>query len=404
MLYFSELYGKKVYSEDNRYIGKIHDFLFLAAETPLITKAVIKTPNNTESISIQNFRRHNRDLILKNGCTRESVTIKVGEISLLNHLQNQQIIDINGVKVIRVNDVIVSDLPEYVISGIDVGALGVFRWIGAANILVNILRHFNFHLKSEFIPWSDIQPEGVAGGRIVLKKEIEKLKKIRPEDLAEHLEHATVQNVLKALKVMDKDIALRVIADLNLDYQTEILGRYTPEHAGQILSLIDPDQSVDVLLSLGKEKREEILPHVESTKRKEIEHLLHYAKTPIGHLMTTEFLSVPADTTVRNVIEKVRKKTIDFSEMLYVYAINNNNQVVGALNLHELLLNKPDVPLYRFMNQNLILGRLTTPKEIILRRMLKYHIYAIPIVDENRALLGIVSLQDISEDIINQYS
>ena len=78
--------------------------------------------------------------------------------------------------------------------------------------------------------------------------------------------------------------------------------------------------------------------------------------------------------------------------------------MVGALHLHELLLNKPDVPLYRFMNQNLILGRLTTPKEIILRRMLKYHIYAIPIVDENRALLGIVSLQDISEDIINQYS
>lgn len=405
MLYFSELFGKKIYTEDSRLIGKIHDFLFLADETPLITRVVIKTLQNKEtSLSIKNFRRHNRDLILKNNFTPEDIHMKVGEISLLHHLQNQQIIDIKGVKIIRVNDVIISDLPEYVISGIDVGVLGVFRWIGIANILADTLRHFNFPLKSEFIPWSDIQPAEVANGRIVLKKEQEKLKKIRPEDLAEHLEHATIQNVLKALKVMDKDTALRVIADLNLDYQTEILERYTPDHAGRILSLIDPDQSVDVLLSLGKEKREEILPFIDSAKRKEIDHLLHYAKTPIGHLMTTEFLQVPADTTVKTVLEKIKKKTTDFSEFLYIYAVNKNNQVVGVVNLHELLLNKSDAPMYKFMNQNLILGRLTTPKEIILRRMLKYHVYALPIVSENRELLGIVSLEDISEDILNQYN
>lgn len=400
MLYFSELFGTKVFTFDKKYIGKLNDLLFLPLETPLIIKVVIKTTENKELIvPIQDIKKNGIGFILNSSyLTSEKTPDK--EVSLLHTLQNQQIIDINGEKIIRVNDVIISDMPEYTISGVDIGVLGVFRWIGAANLVANITHRFGMRYKSKFIPWSDIQPNQIAKGRIILKKEQEKLERILPEDLAEHLERANIANVLKSLRVMDKDLSARVIADLNLDYQKEIFGRYSDKQAGHILSLIDPDESLDVLLALDREKRDAILMNIEKDKRDQIKFLMQHAKTPIGHLMSTNWIAVPADTMVKTAIDRIKKETEDFSDLHYLYVVNKENQIVGVLNMHELLLQKSDMLLYKVMNQNLVLGRLTTPKEIVLRRLLKYHLYAMPIVDENRNILGVVSLQDIAEVMI----
>lgn len=399
MLYFSELFGQKVYNQENQYMGKISDFLFLPLDTALITKCIIKK-NNKEKfiIPIQDIKKSDQGFSLKPAY--KISTKEDREVSLRYTLQNQQIIDINGQKVIRVNDVVISELPDFTVSGIDIGVLGVFRWIGAANLIGDIISRFGMNNKSKFIPWNDIEPDEVAKGRIVLKKEQEKLENILPEDLAEHLERANIQNVLKSLHVMDKDLSARVIADLNLNYQKEILARYSDKEAGQILSLIDPDESLDVLLALDHQKREAVLQHIEADKRKQITYLMQHAKTPIGHLLSTNWLSVPADTTVKSILEKIKKETEDFSELLYIYVVNKENQIVGALNLYELLMHKSETPVLKIMNQTLILGRLTSPKEIIMNKLLKYHLYAIPIVNENRNILGIVSLQDIAEQVI----
>ena len=150
------------------------------------------------------------------------------------------------------------------------------------------------------------------------------------------------------------------------------------------------------------QKREEILEHIQKGKKQPILSLLAHAKTPIGHLLSTEFVTVPSDASVKVALEAVKKDTRDFQDFIYVYAVNKENQIVGVINLHELVLQKPDTLLYKIMNQNLVLGRLTTPKEILLRRMIKYNIYAIPIVDEKREILGIVSLQNINEDMVKE--
>jgi len=399
MLYFSELSGEKVFTSGKHYFGKITDLLFFSTETPLITKFVIKSKGGSSlSIPFQYIKKNGIGYILSDDYKVEE---KIdSETSLVHKLLNQQIVDIDGTEVIRVNDVVISDLPDYTISGIDIGILGVFRWVGGAKLVSRLLAGLNIHYKSDFIPWSEIENNELAKGRIVLRSEKEKLKKIHPEDLAEHLEHANIRNVLRALKVMDEKMSARVIADLNVDYQREIFQRFSPENAGNILSLIHSDEAADVLLSLDLQKREEILEHIQKGKKQPIMHLLAHAKTPIGHLLSTECLAIPSDSSVRTALEHVRGDTDGFEELIYVYLINKENQIVGVVNLHELILHKPEEPLYKIMNQNLVLGRLSTPKEILLRRMIKYNIYAIPIVDEKRTLLGIVSLQDINEDMV----
>ena len=398
MLYFSELSGEKVYTTNKKYFGKIRDLLFFSTETPLVTKFVIKTKDgHTLSIPVQYIKKNGIGYIISDDYVHEA-KIET-ETSLQGKLLNQQIVDVDGTEVIRVNDVVISDVPDYTISGIDIGILGVFRWVGGAKLVSRLLSGLNIHYKSDFIPWSEIEDNELAKGRIVLKSEKEKLKKIHPEDLAEHLEHANIRNVLRALRVMDEKMSARVIADLNVDYQREIFQRFSAENAGNILSLIHSDEAVDVLLSLDVQKREEILEHIQKGKKQPILHLLAHAKTPIGHLLSTEYLAVPSDSSVKVALDQVKNNTDGFEELLYVYLTNKDNQIVGVVNLHQLILQKPEELLYKIMNQNLVLGRLSTPKEILLRRMIKYDIYAIPIVDEKRSLLGIVSLQDINEDM-----
>ena len=398
MVYFSALKDTKVFTQDRQYFGKLIDLLFLPIETPLVTKFVVKTKTGKIlNIPIQFINKNEIGFIVANNYeTKEKAD---NEVSLLYKVQNQQIVDIHGTEVIRVNDIVISDMPDYTISGIDIGLLGIFRWIGAAKFVAKILSYINVRYKSDFIPWSEIEEKELASGRIVLKSEKEKLKKMRPEDLAEHLEHATIRNVLRSLRVMDKELSARVVADLNVDYQQKIFQRFSAEHAGEILSLIDADEAVDVLLSLSPDKRKNILEHIKHGKKGPILHLLRLAKTPIGHLMTTGYLSVHADTSVKDTLDQLKKNTSEYSKLLYVYVINNDEQIVGVINIHELLVQPLDMSLYKIMNQNLVLGRLTTPKEIVLRRLIKYNLYALPIVDETRKLLGIVTLQDIAKEI-----
>lgn len=401
MLYFSEIHNEKIFTENKHPIGNLKDFLFIPADTPLITKFVIRsTDKKTLIIPSEYCRKNGYGFILKNNYVATKVADS--ETSIMHHLQNQQIIDIKGSKLIRVNDVVINESPSYVISGIDVGILGVFRWIHLARIIADLLRKFSIQYKSSFIPWSEIQPKDIAKGRIVLKKDLEQLKKIHPEDLAERLENSTIHNVLKALKVMDSKLSARVVADMNLDYQKELFKRFSPERAGKILSLIDPDEAVDALLLIDETKRQAILPYVDKKQKKEIEYLIKHAKTPIGQVMTTEWHAINADMTIRTVVDSIKKETSDFSELVYVYGVNRENQIVGALDLHMLLLQKPEIPFYKVMNQNLVLGRLTTPKEILLRRMLKYNLNSIPIVDEKRTIIGIVILHDIAEDLLKR--
>lgn len=402
MLYFSEISGKKVFTQDRRLMGKVVDLLFVSDETPLVTKFAVKTPKGETLLIPDKYVKKNGIGFIVNNNYKTEEQIE-NETSVLRKLQNQQIVDIDGSKVIRVNDVVINDVPDFTISGIDVGMLGIFRWIGSAKFLTGLLRSLNIKYESDFIPWSEIDAGEVAKGRIVLKSEMKRLETIHPADLAEHLEHATIQNVLRSLKVMDEKLSARVVADLNIDYQREIFQQFNPEHAGQILSLIPPDDAVDVLLSLDAKKREKILEHIQKDKKELILYLINHAKTPIGHIMNTEYIVIPSDATVKVTISKIKKHTQDFSELHYVYAKNNKDQIVGVVNLHELLLQNQDEQIYKFMNQNLVLGRLTTPKEILLRRMIKYKIYAIPIVDENRKIFGIVSLQDVTEEMLEHH-
>ncbi len=401
MIYFSELQGKKVKTEDSIAVGKLDDLIFLASETPSVTKLVVRGLLK-EKLTIPStyLKRINGDIII----TKDYVTsnLEENELHLVKNLLDKQIIDLKGNKIVRVNDVALQDKNELYIAGVDVGILGILRWLKIESILNHLLNVFNINLTSQFLSWGDIQPLELVRGKVKLRKKEERLQRIRPEDLADYLEKTNVTNVGKFLRILNEKRAAEVIEKLNLNYQAALFRHYKPDQAAKLISLIEPDDAVDILLSLSSRRREDIVKSLPEEDRRKLGHLMKYSTTPIGNLLTTEFISVLPDNLVREVIDNVKKETPDLALLNNIYVVNKQNQLIGVFNLHELLLQNLDTPVYRFMLQNVIVLQLTTPVEIALHRMIKYDLQSLPVIDKNKVILGMVTSLKITQMVLEK--
>ncbi|MBI5449090.1 CBS domain-containing protein [Candidatus Gottesmanbacteria bacterium] len=401
MLYFSELKGKQVITDTGVKIGKLTDLVFLAADQPIITKIVVDTPRG-EPLTIPSS--HIKTLIppitVTSDITEDSLS--QNELYITKNLLDHQIIDITGNKVVRVNDVVIQERPTLLIAGVDIGFLGILRWFGIDETVGKILRNLGIVVTSRFLSWTDFQPLELTRGKVVLKKEQHKLDNLMPEDLADHLEQMTAENVLHVLSLLPEDRAAHVIENLNITFQSSLFAKFTAKRSAKILTRIDPDEAVDILLTLTETKRGQILLLLPEEKQIELNRLLTLSTTPIGNLITSEYLTVSPEDTVRKVLTKIKDQTRHFSALSYVYVLNKAGQLTGVVNLHELLLQPSDTLLYRFMTPSVVVIHLETPVEIAVKKMLKYKVEALPVIDSKKMIIGIVTFDDLAETLLKK--
>lgn len=403
MLYFSELRGKKVVTEDQIEIGRLDDLIFFASETPVVTKfLVIDKLKNKLVIPITYLKKINDVILTEKAFT--TVNLEENELYLLRNLLDKQIIDLVGNKIVRVNDIVLQqdalhDHLKLYVMGVDIGALGILRWLKLVNLLQRFMNVFQLKFTSHFLSWADIQPLELAHGQVKLKKEEKKLEKLRPEDLADYLEKTNVTNTRKILRILDEKFATRVISDLNINFQNHLFKQFKPEEAAKLLINIDPDEAVDVLLTLSSKRKQQIIDLLPDKKKKEFNYLINLSTTPIGNLLTTEFLTVYPNNTVREVVNKIKNETADFFFITPIFVTNEDKQLIGVFNLHELLLHDLDTSVYKFMTQNVIVIHLSTPSTVALNKMIKYKFAALPVTDNNKKILGLVSITDVMKSV-----
>lgn len=395
MLYFAEISNKRVISSEGKPIGSLMDLYFLASGQPFITKLAIRAKGQIHIVAIASISSFNGDIKLKPDA--EDTQITDNELSIRTHLLDQQIIDIKGNKVVRVNDVAIQEKPYLAVAGVDVGLLGIARWFHLEQFLNRRLARFGKIVTSDFLSWENIQPVELSRGKVVLRREETKLTKLRPEDLADHLERLSLKNLTKILDLLPDEYEADVVQNLNISHQRMLFRSIKAEHAAQILSQADPDEAVDILLTLPQKRRDAILGYIALESKTPIQHLLALSKTDIGELATSDYFTANPQETAGNVRRRIKHDTTVADPLVYVYVINKNKELVGVCNLHELLLQDAEVPIYKFMIPNVVPVYLTTPPEIALTKMIKYKIYALPIINDKRHLLGIVTMEDILE-------
>ncbi|NTU73812.1 CBS domain-containing protein [Candidatus Roizmanbacteria bacterium] len=401
MIYFSEIKNKTVTTEDGIRIGKLTDVIFLAKDLAPVTKIVVRTALLHDIKIPSQYIKKIGNTVLISKQFQEADLIE-NELYLVKNLLDKQIIDIEGNKIVRVNDVAIQDKVNFYIAGVDIGILGILRWFNLEDLVLKAAKSFSYDVTSRFLSWGDIQPLELARGRVSMKKELTQLERIRPEDLADYLEQTNIKNVNNIVEMLDEDFAAEVIGNMNINYQNALFQSYSPAKAAKVLSHIDPDEAVDILLTLQKRKRNTIMALLPAKERKDINHLLNLSKTPIGERLTTEYVTVSPDDTARKIIDFLQRETDDDATMYYVYVVNKDRQLVGVFNLHELLMQKLDTPAYKFMVQDVVVIHLTTPEELALKKMLKYRIQALPVIDRTKQILGILSFDDLTELVMER--
>ena len=401
MYYFSELVNKKVVNDNNKTVGKLKDFLFLAEESPKITKIYVKRGKKKMfAIPIKDLQKINGQIVVNKDFVEKDIAER--EFSLAHNLLNRQIIDVKGGKVVRVNDIAIQDKDEkqeYYIAGVDVGFRAILRWFKLEKATVPLYKLFNMYSHPHFLSWGDIEPLELARGTVQLKKDIGDLERMRPEDLADYLEKTNIRNVNKIIAGLDDAYAADVIEDLNVNYQTALFKRFAPDQAIKLIDILEPDEAVDILLTLPKEKRVEILDGLEKKKREDLKELMKYSKTSVGKLINPEFITVSSEATASEALSTIKEKLSESPFSSYIYALNNQGHLVGVFELSDVLVQDGDTQVFKFMEQDVVVAHLTTPQEIALKRMLKYKLYALPVIEDSKKMIGVVTFDDMVEDI-----
>lgn len=394
MLYFADIKNKAVYTENNQHIGKLTDLFFLSSDKPQITKIQItKAQKQPLLIPIKYLKRINNHIILYQNYHQEPLFSN--ELSLANNLLDRQIIDIKGRKIVRVNDVLIQDKNGCFITGVDTSLLAVWRWFNLESFVLKLSRLFNIESEPEILPFSEIQTLDLGKDKLTLNRKVEKLKKIHPADLADYLEKTNVHNINKVVNFLDQDFAIQVVSNLNINFQTAFFRYIKEEKAAKIVSLLDPDEAVDILLTLSQRRRDLIIKFLPWDKKKEIEYLLNLSQTTIGALINPEFLTVSPNETAKKVMEKIKNKAGDFTFLHDIYVVNFNKQLVGVFNLHELIMQPPDTLVYKFMRQDVVAINLATTEKTALKKIFKYKISALPVINKHKQLLGIVNYDSL---------
>ena len=400
MLYVSELLGKDVVCE-NRLIGRVEDILFLYTEVPSITKIKVDSGKSLKIIPINDLKKINSQITVEKHF--KETTKENNEASIKENLLDRQVIDLVGNKVVRVNDVVIADKPHFYISGIDISVWGILRRLKLLNQVLKIANYFRLPgVKFSFLSWGEIQNLEFGLGQIKLKSREEKLNRLHPEDLADHLQTTNIINIKKFLQALDMEKAADVFAGLSLIHQTAVISQLEPESAQKMIVELEPDEATDILLSLNKRRRDQILTLMPEKEEKELRNLIGLSTTPMGELMTTDYYTVDSKATVREIIERMKTVTADFSCLSAVYVLNEKKLLTGVFSLHELLLQSADTPAYKFMVAEPMALQLTTPVELATKKMLRYKFSALPVVDMDKKIVGIVTMDDLSDYLLDR--
>ncbi len=214
-------------------------------------------------------------------------------------------------------------------------------------------------------------------------------------DIADAMSELEDEDSLKMFRILPKDMAADVFADLELDVQQYIIRSMSDREASNVIENLMADDATDLLEEMPASVVKRILANASSETRADINHLLQYPEDSAGSIMTVEYVDLKEDMTVQDAIERIRKKGVDSETINICYVVTKHKVLVGTVALRYLLIMKPDDVIGDIMNTNVISIGTMTDQEEAARMFQKYGFTAMPVVDNETRMVGIITIDDV---------
>ena len=400
MLYLSQVLGRPIRDLEGERVATIKDVIVRlgADDHPPVTGLVARYRRRDFFLSRwritelnQNGVRLNSDILdLRPFVRREN------EVLLAKDVLDKQLIDVDGKRVVRVNDVqIIPAAGDWRVTGADVSLQGLWRRLAPSGFA-------GTRRTVEVLDWADVGYLATDAATVQLKSSSDKLARLHPVEIARLAEALSYHHGSEVVEALDDETAAETLEEMPAEAQARILSDMDQERAADILEWMSPDEAADVLGDLPEEKAEELLGLMELDEQADVAELLPYEDDTAGGLMTTEFVTLPRALTVGEALARLREMAETPNMIYYLYVVEEENswKLLGVIALRNLILADPSMPLAEVMRTEFQHADPGEPARDVAQRIAEYNLLALPVVDESGDILGIITVDDAMEILL----
>ncbi len=405
MIFLSDFLNAEVVDLRQHRVGRVRDLIVVMSDPfPRVTGVVLKGNHRVRSIDWSVVRSwDNKELSLKvEAADLQPHTRTDTELWLSRQVLDKQIVDMDGRRVVRVNDLQLSQVDgTMLLVGVDIGSRGLMRRIGLEGLGRRVVASLGRDWPHKLISWEAVDPVKSDVNSVKLRIAHTKLAKLHPADIAEIVHELSPDDRSAVFAALDDEKAADTLEEIQDEQmQASILERLDVERASDILEAMSPDEAADLLADLPKERAQQLLQKMEEDEAEDVEELLAYREDTAGGLMTTEYVGVLHTLTAAQAIDRLRELEPDAESVYYVYVVDDEEHLLGVLSLRDLIVAKPDTPIRDFMIKNVIaVGVDASPREVA-EITSKYNLLAVPVVDDHNRIQGIVTVDDVMERVM----
>jgi sporulation protein YlmC with PRC-barrel domain len=277
-----------------------------------------------------------------------------GEILVMRDLLDKQIVDVDGAKVVRVNDIKLGNLNHKLcIFSVDIGFRGLLRRLGYERLGDKISKTLGKDIPNTEISWEYVQPLEANSSKLALNIARNQMNEMHPADLADIIENIPIQSIRTVLDSIDVETTGETLYELESDMRNLIISQLDNEQLSDILEEMEPDEAADVLSDLPEQKAQELLDMMDQEDAEDIQELLEHEEDSAGGLMTPDYLRLTSDITVGRALEILKECANDVETIYYGYVVSADDQLEGVISFKGLIMNPPDTHLTDIMEENI---------------------------------------------------
>jgi magnesium transporter len=405
MLHATEVLGAEIHDSAGNFVGRVKEMFIVPDEQPnRISRLMLGRGRYRPLVA-----RFDQIASVAPGHIKLSTDESALELYLPNEawlavrkdLLDQQIIDTNGRKVVRVNDVDLADEringnTELRVTRVDVGLPAAVRRMLQGIVPPMGIRRIQKGLPTRTIPWEFVNLiEADPLRRVKLRLSSDKLEQLHPADLADIMEELSPAERQSIIASLDEQAAADTIAELDKRLQTQVVEKLDPEQAADIIEEMNPDEAADLIQSLEPETSRELLGEMEHREAREVEGLLHFGEDSAGGMMNTEIVVVGEDATRGEVIDYIRFHDISHDQLDNIVLINREATLVGTVPIARLVLADSEQRMAELAFQPLLSVTPDAQDNEVFEIFDKYNLRSLTVVNEFKVPLGAITVDDV---------
>ncbi|PZR57061.1 MAG: hypothetical protein DLM50_07030 [Candidatus Meridianibacter frigidus] len=402
--FISEIVGKRAVVNDLP-IGKVSDFLVNKPDDtfPRIDGLVIKTARGPRFAPIDTVSEVDaRGNIALTMTPKEPAPPERDSLYLIADLLDKQIVDVDGRKVVRINDLEIANTGGTLrVVAADVGIGGLLRRLGLKSIGKRVIPGLYERIPRSMIAWDSVAPiRDVNPSQVQLAVKESKLARLHPSELAEVISDLSSREAAAVIHQLDDETAADAFEHLDAETQKSVIASLKPEHAADIIEKMDSDDAADLLAELPEEQQSALLAEMNEYTAGELRELVKYEEDTAGGMMTTDYVWIYPHRTAEATIRKIREMAPESEFIYYLYVLDKEDTLLGTLSLRTLLLADPASFVDKIMDTDTVTVHPNASAEDVAATIARYDLMACPVVDVGGKLLGIVTVDDAIDAIV----